>query len=105
MRLRRVITIGAAATAVVIATTAAVLPASPVDRPQPLPAFTTQALAARYATDSRMIAQAARAASRAGNAALATALDGMRGHDFIDFNPRGQGLASRSSATWRPPSR
>jgi hypothetical protein len=93
MRLRRRIAIGATASAVVLATTAAVLPASPVDRPQPLPAFTTQALAARYATDSRMIAQAARAASRAGNAALATALDGMRGHDFIDFNPRGQGLA------------
>ena len=94
MRLRRIIVIGAAATAVVIATTAAVLPGSPVDRPQPLPAFTAQALAARYATDSRMIAQAARSAARAGNSALAAALKGMRGHDFIDFNPRGQGLAA-----------
>src|SRR5215468_10605401 len=94
MRLRRMIAIGAAAGAVVLATTAAVLPGSPVDRPQPLPAFTAQALAARYATDSRLIARAARAAGRAGNAALATALDGMRGHDFIDFNPRGQGLAA-----------
>jgi len=94
MRLRRVITIGAAATAVVIATTAAVLPGSQVDRPQPLPAFTTKALAARYATDSRMIAAAARTASRTGNTALAHALDGMRGHHFIDFNPRGPGLAA-----------
>jgi Alpha/beta hydrolase len=94
MRLRRMIAIGAAATAVVFATTAAVLPGSPVDRPQPLPVLSTQALAARYATDSRMIARAADAASRAGNTVLARSLDGMRGHDFLDFNPRGQGLAA-----------
>jgi len=94
MRLRRVIAIGAAATAVVIGTTAAVLPSSQVGRPQPLPAFTATALAARYATDSRMIAAAARTASRTGNTALAHALDGMRGHHFIDFNPRGPGLAA-----------
>jgi hypothetical protein len=94
MRLRRVIVIGAAAAAAVLATTAAVLPSSPVDRPQPLPAFTTGALAARYATDSRMITQAARTAGRQGDTALAHALDGMRDHHFIDFNPRGQGLAA-----------
>ena len=94
MRLRRVIAIGAAATAVVIGTTAAVLPSSQVGRPQPLPAFTATALAARYATDSRMIARAARTATRTGNTALAQALDGMRGHHFIDFNPRGPGLAA-----------
>jgi hypothetical protein len=94
MRLRRNIAIGAAAAAVVFATTAAVLPGSPVDRPQPLPAFTSRALATRYATDSRMIARAAHSAARSGNTALATALNGMRGHDFIDFNPRGQGLAA-----------
>jgi hypothetical protein len=94
MRLRRVIAIGAAAATAVLATTAAVLPGNPVGRPQPLPAFTTKALAARYATDSRMIARAARTASRTGNAALAGALDGMRGHHFIDFNPRGPGLAA-----------
>jgi Alpha/beta hydrolase len=94
MRLRRMIAIGAAATAVVFATTAAVLPGSPVDRPQPLPALDTQALTARYATDSRMIAQAAHAASRAGNTVLARSLNGMRRHDFLDFNPRGQGLAA-----------
>jgi hypothetical protein len=89
-----VITIGAAATAAVIATTAAVIPGSQVGRPQPLPAFTTKALAARYATDSRMIARAAATASRTGNIGLAQALDGMRGHHFIDFNPRGPGLAA-----------
>ena len=49
MRLRRAAAIGAAATAVVLATTAAVFPGSPVDRPQPLPALSSQALAARYA--------------------------------------------------------
>jgi Alpha/beta hydrolase len=93
MRLRRVIAIGAAASAVVVATTAAVFPRSPVDRPQPLPALTSQALAARYAADSRMVARAGQAASRAGDAELARSLAGLRGQHFIDFNPRGQGLA------------
>ena len=93
MRLRRMIAIGAAASAVVLATTAAVLPGSPVDRPQPLPVLTTQALNARYAADSRLVARAATTASREGNTDLAHALDGMRGQHFIDFNPRGQGLA------------
>src|SRR5215472_17579001 len=93
MRLRRMIAIGAAASAVVLATTAAVLPGSPVDRPQPLPGLTTQALNARYAADSRLVARAATTASREGNTDLAHALDGMRGQHFIDFNPRGQGLA------------
>jgi len=94
MRFRRVIVIGAAAATAVLATTAAVLPGSPVDRPQPLPAFTSKALAARYATDSRMIARAASTASRAGNTGLASALNGMRRYQIIDFNPRGQGLAA-----------
>ena len=93
MRLRRTIAIGMAAAGVVVATTAAVLPSRPIDRPQPLPALTAKALAARYATDSRMIEKAARAASRSGNTSLAQSLDGMRSHHFIDFNPRGQGLA------------
>ena len=93
MRLRRMIAIASAAAAV-LATTAAVFPGSPADRPQPLPALTTRALAARYAADSRMIAQAARAAGRTGNADLARALDGLRGHRFLDFNPRGPGLAA-----------
>jgi hypothetical protein len=94
MRLRRVIAIGAAATAAVLATTAAVLPGSPAGRSQPLPAFTTTALAARYAADSRLVAQAARTASQAGNTSLARALGAMRGQHFIDFNSRGQGLAA-----------
>ena len=93
MRLRSKIAIAAAAAATMIATTAAAFPSAPVDRPQPFPALTAQALAARYATDSRMIAQAARAASRAGNQGLARSLDAMRGEHFIDFNPAGQGLA------------
>jgi hypothetical protein len=93
MRLLRAAAIGAAATAVVLATTAAVLPGSPVDRPQPMPVLSSQALAARYTTDSQLVARAARAASRAGQAGLARSLDGLRGRHFIDFNPRGQGLA------------
>ena len=93
MRLRRIVVIGAAAVIAVLATTAAVLPGAPADRPQPLPALTAPALAARYTADSRMIAQAARAASRAGQAGLAHSLDAMRGRHFLDFNPRGQGLA------------
>jgi Alpha/beta hydrolase len=93
MRLRRTVAIAAAATGIVLATTAAVLPGSPVDRPQPMPALTAKALDARYATDSRMIAKAARSASRSGNTALAQSLDGMRGPHFIDFNPGGSGLA------------
>jgi hypothetical protein len=92
MRLRRVITIAGAVTAV-LATTAAVLPGAPVDRPQPLPALTGPALAARYSADSRMIARAASAAGRAGNGDLARSLEAMRGQHFLDFNPRGQGLA------------
>ena len=93
MRLLRKIAVAAAAAAAVVATTAAAFPAAPVDRPQPLPALTARALAARYATDSRMIARAARAADRAGNQGLARSLDAMRGEHFIDFNPGGQGLA------------
>ena len=93
MMLRSKIAIGAAAATTVIATTAAAFPPVPVDRSQPFPALTAQALAARYAEDSRMIAQDARAASHAGNQGLAHELDAMRGEHFIDFNPRGQGLA------------
>jgi Alpha/beta hydrolase len=93
MRLHSKIAIAGTAAAAVIGTTAAAFPAVPVDRPQPFPALTTQALAARYAEDSRMIAQDARAASRAGNQGLARSLDAMRDEHFIDFNPAGQGLA------------
>ena len=93
MMLRSKIAIGSAAAATVIATTAAAFPAVPVDQAQPFPALTAQALAARYAEDSRMIAQDADAASHSGNQSLARELDTMRGEHFIDFNPRGQGLA------------
>jgi hypothetical protein len=94
MRLRRKLAIAAAAAAAAVATTAFAFPSAPVDRPQPFPALTAQSLAARYATDSAMIAQAARAASRSGNQGLASSLDHVRGEHFIDFNPAGQGLAA-----------
>jgi hypothetical protein len=93
MRLRRTIAIAAAATAAATGTTAFAFPSAQVGRSQPLPALTAPALAARYATDSRMITQAARSASAAGNQGLAGSLDAMRGGQFIDFNPAGQGLA------------
>jgi hypothetical protein len=93
MRLRRVFTAGAVAAGVIAASTAAAFPSPPVDRPQPLPALTAPALAARYTADSRIIAQAARTAGRAGNQPLARALATMRGRQFIDFNPAGPGLA------------
>jgi hypothetical protein len=92
MRFRRIAAIAAAATAV-LATTAAVLPGTPVDKPQPMPALTAKALAERYATDSFMIAGAASTAREAGNTAEASELDGMSHEHFIDFNPLGSGLA------------
>ena len=93
MRLRRTLAVGAVAAAAIVATTAFAFPSTPVDRAQPLPALTAPALAARYAADSSLIAQAARAAERTGNEGLARSLDAMRGEHFIDFNPAGQGLA------------
>jgi Alpha/beta hydrolase len=92
MRLRRLAAVAAAGIAG-FATTAAMLPGHPVDRPQPLPALTAQALDARYAADARLITRAAGTASRTGDTGLARALDGLRGHHFIDVNPRGSGLA------------
>ena len=91
-RLRRVFAVGAVAAAIV-ATTAAAFPAPPVDQSQPIPALTAQALAARYAANSGMIAQAAQTADRSGNLSLGHALEAMRAQHFLDFNPRGQGLA------------
>ena len=93
MRLRRTFAAGVIAVGVIAATRAFAFPSAQADRSQPLPALTAQALAPRYAADSRMIAQAARAAERAGNQGLARSLDAMRGEHFIDFNPAGQGLA------------
>ena len=92
MKLRRITTISAAVAAV-FATTAAVLPGSPADRPQPMPALTARALNARYTADSQLITKAAGTARRAGDTSLARSLDARRGQHFIDFNPRGQGLA------------
>ena len=92
MRFRRV-----AAIAVIVAaagaTTAAMLPPAPADRPQPMPALTSRALAARYTANSHRITLAASAARHAGDINLARALGHMEGHHFLDFNPRGQGLA------------
>jgi hypothetical protein len=92
MKLRRTAVIAAIAAAVA-ATTAAVFPGPPADRPQPMPALTAPALAARYAADAHQIARAAKAASRAGDTGLARSLEAMRGGQFLDFNPAGQGLA------------
>ncbi|HEY4463918.1 MAG TPA: alpha/beta hydrolase [Streptosporangiaceae bacterium] len=93
MRLRRMFAAGTAAVGVIAASTAAAFPSAPVDRSQPLPALTAQALTARYTADSRVIAQATGAAGRAGNQPLATALTAMRRGQFIDVNPAGPGLA------------
>lgn len=92
MKHRRLVAI-AAVVAVVGATTAATLPPAPIDRAQPLPALTAQALAARYSANGHRIALAASAAKREGDANLVRALAGLRGQHYIDFNPNGQGLA------------
>jgi len=92
MKLRRTVLIAAAATAV-LATTAAMFPASPAERSQPLPALTARALAARYAADARQVTRAIASSRRAGDSGLTRALTGMRGRHFLDFNPSGQGLA------------
>jgi hypothetical protein len=92
MRYRRLATI-AAVVAIVGATTAATLPPVPIDRPQPLPALTGPALAARYSASARRITLAATAARRAGDTSLVRALADLRSRHFIDFDPNGQGLA------------
>jgi Alpha/beta hydrolase len=94
MKLRRTVLIAAAATAVLATTTAAMFPASPAERSQPLPALTSRALSARYAADARQVTRAAGSARRAGDAGLARALTAMRGRQIVEFNPRGQGLAA-----------
>jgi hypothetical protein len=92
MKLRRTVFIATAAAAVV-ATTAAMFPASPVERLQPLPALTSSALAARYAADARQLTLATRSARKADEVSLTRALTAMRGRQLLDFDPRGQGLA------------
>ncbi|HYB85325.1 MAG TPA: alpha/beta hydrolase [Streptosporangiaceae bacterium] len=96
MRLRRagaVAAVAGAAAAVVFATTAAVTPSGRADPMQPLPTFTSQALAARYAADSHAIARATTAATRSGDTGLARALDDMHGRHFLSFDARGSGEA------------
>jgi hypothetical protein len=94
MNLRRLAVLPLAAAAV-FGTAAASFPAGygQADQPQPLPALTSPALAARYAADARAIASAARAATRAGDTQLAGALTRMRTRQVVFFDPRGQGLA------------
>ncbi len=94
MRYRRLAAI-AAIVAIVGATTAATFPPVPIDRPQPLPPLTAQALASRYTASAHRIAEATSTAKRAGDTSLVRALEGLRGRDhrFIDFDPKGEGLA------------
>ena len=92
MKLRRLAMI-AAIVAAVGATTAALPPPAPIDRPQPVPPLTAPALAARYTANAHQIADVARSAKHGGDTGLVRALNGMRGQHFLDFNPRGQGLA------------
>jgi Alpha/beta hydrolase len=91
-KLRRAAVLAAGVTAVA-ATTAAIVPGTPPDRPQPLPALTARALAARYAADAREVSRAARAATRSGDTALARALAGLRGQHLLSFDARGPGQA------------
>jgi hypothetical protein len=96
MRLRRasaVVAVAAAAAAVVFATTAAVTPTGRADPMQPLPTFASQAMAARYAANSRAIARATTAATRSGDTGLARALEAMHSRHFLSFDPSGSGEA------------
>ncbi len=93
MRLRRVTAIAAAAAVAALTLTAAVSPPAPADPPVSLPALTAPALSARYAAESAAIAAAARAAARSGSLGLAQSLTAMEHHDFLGFDPDGQGEA------------
>ena len=90
MRLRRIGAVGAVTAAVaaaVFATTAAVFPSAPTDRMQPLPAFTTSALTARYAANSAAIAQAARSATTIWRPGSRPGAGRHAGQAFPQFRP------------------
>jgi hypothetical protein len=84
------------AVATVIGTAAAAFPgnaASQAGRPQALPTLSASGLSARYEADAQAVAKAGRAARRAGNAQLASALAQLRRQHVVFFSSRGQGLA------------
>ena len=74
------------------------------DRPQPLPALTARALAARYAADSRLIARAAER-GQPGRRRRPGPLAGRHARPALHrLQPRaGRAWRSRSSATWPGP--
>jgi hypothetical protein len=94
MNLRRLAVVPLAAVAVFGSAAAALPGAGQADRPPPLPALTSQALAARYAADARAIAVDTSAATRVGDTQLAGALATLRTRQVVFFDPRGQGLAA-----------
>jgi hypothetical protein len=62
-------------------------------QPQALPALTSQALSARYASDAQAIVRDIRVADQAGNSQLVASLTQLRTHQVLFFAPQGQGLA------------
>ena len=95
MKLRYLIAVSATAAAL-LTTTVTAFPAQAAQfaRPQALPAVTDQALSVRYQASSQAIAVAARAARQAGNTKLTSALETLRGHQVLFFDPQGQGQAA-----------
>jgi hypothetical protein len=93
MRLRRVATLAVAAAAAAVTLTAAVNPQPPPEPPVSLPALTPAALAARYTASSAAVAQAATAAARSGNPALAGTLAALSHQHLLGFDPNGPGEA------------
>jgi hypothetical protein len=94
VKLRYLIAVSATAAAL-LATTVTAFPAQAAEfaQPQALP-LTNQALSARYQASSQAIAVAARTARQAGNTKLTSALETLRGHQVLFFDPQGQGLAA-----------
>jgi hypothetical protein len=86
----------ASAAAALLATVALARPADAAQagRPQPLPALTSEALAARYHADAQAVATDTSSARQAGNVQLASALSTLGTYQVLFFDPRGQGLAA-----------